>query len=205
MNPKYRGDAKDLFKRGFLSLVRSFPLIRGPKVLPFFTDTVEAADVAAYLHLLQISDSALVSQSRFFPRQDRQRYINAACAADHLKDDLFLDPDKGLAATLRGTTEDRELITFDEAEALVPSQTDRILMIYDESVDMADRKEATAKKLVVLQEHPRNLFAFAYFNLSPNHPNVMFITNKEGRSRLAILREEIVNAGIPDGKLVQRN
>jgi hypothetical protein len=37
MNPKYCGGAKDLFKRGFLNLVRSFSLVRGPKVLPLCT------------------------------------------------------------------------------------------------------------------------------------------------------------------------
>jgi len=202
MNPKYRGDAKDLFKRGFLSLVRSFPNIRGPKVLPLFTGEFQAPDVAAYLQLLAITDSAIVSQARFFPRQGRQEHIEAACITDHLNDDLFLDPDRGLVASLRGDTSDREVITFDEAAALVPAQTDRILMIYDESVNMADREKATGEKLDALQAEPLKLCTFAYFNSSPNHPNVVFTANESGRSRLVAIRAEMVRVGIPSTKLL---
>jgi hypothetical protein len=202
MNPKYRGDAKDLFKRGFLSLVRSFSLIRGPKVLPLFTGEFQAPDVAAYLGLLGITDSAVVSQARFFPRQGRREHIEAACAAEHLNDDLFLDPDRGLVAGLRSDTSDREVITFDEAAALLPAETDRILMIYDESVNMADREKATGEKLDALQAEPLKLCAFAYFNSSPNHPNLLFVANESGCSRLLELRGELVRVGIPNAKLL---
>ncbi len=180
MNPKYRGDAKDLFKRGFLNLVRSSSLIRGPKVLPLFTGEFQQPDVAAYRELLGITEPAIVSQERFFPRQRRREDIEAALATNHVSDDLFLDPDRGLVAELRGDTSDREVITFEEAAALLPWQTDGVLMIYDESVNMADREKATGEKLDALQAEPLRLSAFAYFNSSPNHPNVLFVANESG-------------------------
>jgi hypothetical protein len=202
MNPKYRGDAKDLFKRGFLSLVRSFPLIRGPKVLPLFTGEFQPPDVAAYLAILGITESAVISQARFYPRQGRREHIDAALTAEHTSDDLFLDPDRGLVAGLRGDTTDREVITFEETAALLPKHTDRVLMIYDESVNVADREKATGEKLDMLQAEPFQLSAFAYFNSSPNHPNVVFIANESGRSRLTGIRGELLRVGIPGTKLL---
>jgi hypothetical protein len=202
MNPKYRGDAKDLFKRGFLSLVRSFSIVRGPKVLPLFTGEFQPPDVAAYLELLGIAESDIVSQARFFPRQGRRQYIDVALTTDHVGDDLFLDPDRGLVAGLRGDTSDREVVTFEEAATLLRAQTDRVLMIYDESVNMADREKATGEKLDALQAEPLRMFAFAYFNSSPNHPNVLFIANELGRSRLDAIRGELVRVGIPNTKLL---
>ncbi len=202
MNPKYRGDAKDLFKRGFLCLVRSFSVVRGPKVLPLFTGEFQDSDVAAYLNVLGITEQVLVSRGRFYPQRERSEYLDAALSADHLRDDLFLDPDRGLVAGLRGETSDREVITFEEALSLLPKGEDRMLMVYDESVNMADREKATGEKLDSLEAEPLKLSAFAYFNSSPNHPNVLFIANESGRSRLDGIRAELVRVGIPNTKLL---
>jgi hypothetical protein len=202
MNPKYLGDAKDLFKRGFLNLVRSFSVVRGPKILPLFTGEFKPPDVAAYLKLLEIAESNIVSQARFYPCQGRREHIDATLIKKHARNDLFLDPDRGLVANLRGNTTDREVITFEEIAALLPTHTDRVLMIYDESVSMAGRKKATSKKLDMLQAKPWRLSAFTYFNVSPNHPNVLFVANKSGQSRLTKIRNELLHAGIPSTKLL---
>src|SRR5215204_1133258 len=140
MNPKYRGDGKDLFKRGFLGLVRTLGVIRGPRVLPMFTGEFQAADVEAYLSLLELGKRDLVCERRLYPRQARRTYFDAALVEAQLDEDLFLDPDRGLIIELRGGTSDREVVTLEEVSRLLPAHTRRLLMIYDEAVNVADRE-----------------------------------------------------------------
>lgn len=70
---------------------------------------------------------------------------------------------------------------------------------------MADRYRATSEKLDTLQSDPLALCAFAYFNASPNHPNMMFLTNKSGEHRLSQLRCFLTDSGIPPERLLPRN
>lgn len=203
MNPKYRGDGKDFFKRGFLGLVRTLDLIRGPQVLPMFTGEFQALDVRAYTSLLGINKQDLVSERRLYPKQGRQAYFDVALAEAELGQDLFLDPCRGLISQLRGETSDREVITMEEVSRLLPAgQTQRILMIYDESLDMSDRGRATSKKLDALQTAPYHLAAFAYFNSSPNHPNIVCVANQAGRERLAAFRAALERHGVPSARLM---
>jgi hypothetical protein len=69
-------------------------------------------------------------------------------------------------------------------------------------VNTADREKTTGEKLDTLQAEPLRLSAFAYFNSSPNHPNVLFVANESGRSRLDGIRAELVRVGIPTTKLL---
>lgn len=202
MNPKYRGDAKDLFKRGFIALVRTFDIVHGPKILPLFTGQFQEGDIAGYLNLLGLVKADLVSEERFYPKQQRRDYLDAALSSDLLDIDLFLDPDRGIVAALRGETSDREVITFEELALLLPTDTSRVLMVYDESVNMANREKATGEKLDALHGDPWRLFAFAYFNSSPNHPNVLVVANSSGHSRLDAIRRKLLGSGLPPTRLL---
>lgn len=115
MNPKYHGDAKDLFKRGFLHLLRSWQGICNLRTLPMLTGDFQKRDIAAYLNLLDVDPQSVVTTMRLFPRQQRAQYFGLAIAENHLGSDLFIDPDRGLVSDLRGDTSDREVLTFDEA------------------------------------------------------------------------------------------
>ncbi|HKH49319.1 MAG TPA: hypothetical protein VKM72_32020 [Thermoanaerobaculia bacterium] len=203
MNPRYRGDGKDLFKRGFLGLVRTLGLVRGPRVLPMFTGEFQEVDVDAYLSLLGVAGPDLVTKERLFPKKQRKNYFAAALSEAARSYDLFLDPDRGLISELHRETEDREVITYQEVCNLLPDDgSGRILMIYDEAVNMADRESATGEKMDALQASPYYLAAFTYFNSSPNHPNVVCVTNPAGKSRLSKLRSELNRCGIPLNRLV---
>ena len=190
MNPKHHGDAKDLFKRGLLNLMRSLSAVRDIRVLPFFTDDYEPADVASYAKVLGIREDEIVSRERFYPRQGRDNYIAAARAVPE-QHDLFLDPDRGVVAELHDGQRDRELISCGELAALLVGST-RLLVVYDESVDRADRERVTVEKLDALRT--AGLAAFAYFNESPNHPNILAVTQHAGE-RLARFRAELTDVG----------
>jgi len=196
MNPKYCGDAKDLFKRGFLNLIRTGKVVQNLMVLPFFTGEFGPDDVAAYMRIIGITKAELLSDERFFRVQGRKEYIDTASIA--AKHDLFLDPDRGAVPE----EADREVITYGEIALLLPQQESRILMIYDESVNMADRERATREKIDALRSAKYGLHTFAYFNASPNNPNVLFVASGAGRQRIQSLMAELENAGIPKSRLL---
>jgi hypothetical protein len=198
MNPKYHGDAKDLFKRGLLNLLRGSATIRDLRVLPLFTGEFQPSDIAAYARLLDISEDDLVSRDRFYPRQGRMDYLSSA-GVKSKEHDLFLDPDRGVVAELRDESSDKEVLSYDELASLV-TEANRLLIIYDESVSIADRERATGEKLDGLRA--AGLSAFAYFNSSPNHPNILVVAGNAGSERLRRFRAELLTMGVPKAKLL---
>jgi hypothetical protein len=198
MNPKYHGDAKDLFKRGWLNLVRGISAIHHLRVLPLFTGEYKSTDITAYARILGIEEDDLISRDRFYPRQGRKEYLSVACQRMH-EHDLFVDPDRGVVAELRDESSDKEVLSFEEVSFLV-GESSGLLLIYDESVSIAHRERATSEKLDGLGT--TGLSVFAYFNSSPNHPNILAVSGGNGRQRLRQFREELVTIGIPRAKLL---
>jgi hypothetical protein len=199
MNPKHCGDAKDFFKRGFLCMVRTFKILRGPRIFPLFSKQCEQQEVEDYISILGVDLLDLVSTARFYPHQMRSSYFDAAVTEEHCRADLFLDPDRGLSIASRN---DREVVSLQEVSGLLPCTTDRIVMVYDEAVNRSDREGATRDKIRALRANSGGLDAFVYFNSSPSHPNIVCVSNTTGSGRLQQLCTSLEQAGIPRRKLI---
>src|SRR4051794_22229726 len=179
MNPRHHGDTKDLAKRGFLDLVRGSGWSRALRILPMFTGEFKGADIDAYLSLLGFARQDLISEEKVgTEKEERLAYFEKASKGENLASDLFLDPDRGVVGQLKRKSRDPEVVTFEEVEGLLPKVTQRVLLIYDESVSRAGRRHGMEIKLEQLMASSARLNAFAYFNSAPSQPNILCIGNQ---------------------------
>lgn len=203
MNPEHRGDAKDLAKRGFLDLVRRSGLAQALRIVPMFTGDFTKKDVHFYLSLLGFNREDLVCKGRFGgSKEDRLAYFKVANRKAHLASDIFLDPDRGLVRGSQRTILDVEVVTFIEVERLLPEGSQRVVLIYDESVSRSGRRQGMDEKLEQLAASAARLAAFAYFNPKPSHPNIVCVANQAGEERLVALRRRLEQEGIPPERLL---
>jgi hypothetical protein len=76
----------------------------------------------------------------------------------------------------------------------------QILIRYDESPSNASRERATGEKVDAFRAG--GLCSFAYFNSSPNHPNILVVGGGAAKDRLGSFREELMSLGIPRAKIL---
>jgi hypothetical protein len=200
VNSQHLGDSKDVFKRGFIDLARSTGVIRGPRLLPMFTDIFQGWQLGIYLALLGLSPNDLVSAELVPRRSLRTAYFSPALSEAHLDFDLFLDPDRGLGAPGRGRR-GREVITPAEVITLLLPSADRILMVYDEALNRFSRRLGMVAKLEVLTSLSPGASAFSYFNEAQGHPSVICIANEAGFVRLNALRRGL-SGMLPQGRFL---
>jgi hypothetical protein len=104
---------------------------------------------------------------------------------------------------LQRKSRDPEVVTFDEVGRLLPDVTQRVLLIYDESVNRAGRQLGMVGKLERLMASSARLTAFAYFNSAPGQPNIVCIGNQAGAKRLSDLRRTLQRNGIPQERFLR--
>ena len=128
MNLKYLGDALDHWKGSLLEQLRESDALRGLAVDPMASDLSSWAegDFALFARLLRVSRSQIVQHQ--FGLKERSQYF---AEIEH-RDDLFLDPDTGIAT---GRVKD-------PAQYLKPAEVARLLMV-------------SADRLIIVYQHVR--------------------------------------------------
>ncbi|HEX4054677.1 MAG TPA: hypothetical protein VHX86_10470 [Tepidisphaeraceae bacterium] len=197
MNPKYHGDSKDIFKRGFLDLLKNCPSLRPVKILPLFTGEYHEEDVVAYTRVLGVDMDDLISLDRFYPRQDRKKYLGRASLVAETCD-VFMDPDRGIVQELRDQASDREVVSVGEIRTML-ADAHGLFLAFDESLSNADRETGIGEKIDALTA--MGMTAFAYFNSSPNQPSILIMGGEAGKHRVHALRPELLALGIPSQKI----
>jgi hypothetical protein len=115
VNRQYLGDALDFWKGTMLALLRrSCVPARAVKILPMLTDGADwaAAEVETYATLLGAAREDIGSLRQFVTAAERRVYF-----ALHVEsaDDLFLDPDTGVACGRPG----RKHVTAEDVHSLL--------------------------------------------------------------------------------------
>ncbi len=173
MNSRYLGDCFDFYKHWFLHDLLGIAHV---VAIPMFSSEWSAADCALYECLVGVT----IIQECIVPnRRDRADYFLAAAAPAHVTKDVFLDPDTGfrvrpgLPARRRY---DEYLFAAEVRDSLLPPDSTRLAVIYDQSVSRGSELESATQKLRVLRS--LELYAFAYcaqvamIGVSRNEPRV---------------------------------
>lgn len=125
-----------------------------------FTDNWTAADWSLYERLLGVE----IIQNALVPNQSqRSDYFAAALTAQNATRDLFFDPDTGfrLRTVLPARCRFDEYLFATELQGvLLPPDSNRLAVIYDQSISRGSELESAQRKLSELEQ--MGLFAFAY-------------------------------------------
>lgn len=144
MKPKYLGDCLDFYKRWFL---REFFPGRRLAALPMLTEPWgNANDAAVYGALLGVD----VIQDQVLPNvKERLGYFDTAMHPDNSTRDLFLDPDTGLKIGKRPKDKRYDEYLFDQelTDYLLPVDSGRVAVIYDQSLARGSEVKSTSAKL----------------------------------------------------------
>ncbi|HEX4054681.1 MAG TPA: hypothetical protein VHX86_10490 [Tepidisphaeraceae bacterium] len=147
MKKRYLGDVLDFYKRWFLREACSSALSE-LRVLPMFTEAWLPEEIDVYASILGVSRGDIRSQS--VPNQrDRGDYFTLGSA------DVFIDPDTGLRILherpSKGRRDQRpqwsEFLFLPELRHLLLEHSDRIVVVYDQSIGRGSEREHVETKL----------------------------------------------------------
>jgi hypothetical protein len=181
---RYLGDVFDFYKRWFLREA-CLPVVSGLQVLPMFTEDWLLTDIDIYAAILGVSRNDVRSQS--VPNQkERAEYFS------QLRDDTFIDPDTGLRILHerppRGRREQRpkwsDFLFLPELRHLLPENSDRIVIVYDQSIGRGSEREHVEIKLRSIRP---------YLSIAYAAQAGMFVLGQEAsKVRLVELRDHLV-------------
>lgn len=125
MRREYLGDALDHWKGSLFESLTQSGILRNFAVDPMAKDWADwqPDDVLAFTHLLRIDKSQLISHKAEFSLLNRQKYF----AEMSHTDDLFLDPDTGIATGKVG--DKSKYVTPQEIKFLL-GKSDRLIAVY---------------------------------------------------------------------------
>lgn len=156
MNLAHLGDALDFWKGGLFGILGK--ALNDMHVLPMFTDkNVHDAwtngRIRAYASLLGVDEARILCSKISFPGAQRENYFqNLRIGGDS---DIFVDPDTGIEPDSGG---DRRHIRQSEIEALLPSGSRRVLLVYQHSPRKREWLKGCLEKVCASNE----FHAFAY-------------------------------------------
>lgn len=118
----FLGDALDFWKGTFLEVLRSSsPAPRSVRVLPMFSDAGwTAPEIDGYARILGVPPAAMLSTAQL-TKPTRKSYFSAFV---HLDEDVFVDPDTGVA------TARPELSHVTASEVFAMLSVDNVVAVY---------------------------------------------------------------------------
>ena len=172
MNLKYLGDALDHWKGSLLEHLQESGALRGFAVDPMASDLPlwTADDFALLARLLHVSRAQIVQHQ--FGLKERVQYFREI---EH-KDDLFLDPDTGIAT---GRVKDpTQYITPGEVAQLLMVDAERLVVVYQHV-----RAQAVARRVdTVLAVLKRDLL-FSWCSYESGTVAMLFLSQKGDRTK----------------------
>src|SRR5436309_2796668 len=124
MRMRFFGDSYDIVKQSLLSWLRSFGEWSAH---PMFTETVSAADVAAFESLLSVK---VVSTEVLTLTTDRSAYFACTSSCGH----LFLDPDTGLRMLSTRGVRAPEYLFASELLRMSEQRPGSLTLVFDQGV-----------------------------------------------------------------------
>jgi hypothetical protein len=167
MNRKYIGDAKDFTKGGILFALRNARLIDDPAIVPLFTSPPpNENEISTYLACMGSCRQYLVSSATFTNGEhNRQTYFDVLHEFVGDLRTIFVDPDTGIREQRYNDNEDKYYISCPEIVQLLAMESDRILIVYDESFGNAtfdDKVVRMRQRLELLRREPVLSSCFYY-------------------------------------------
>jgi hypothetical protein len=149
MKLAHLGDALDHWKGSVIGLIGG----KNVRVVPMFTDDNPWSEkqIEAYARILRLNPEVVLNKATPFSGKTRHDYFS-----DLGEDDLFLDPDTGIAPDDKAKTQH---ISFSEIAGLLPEANSRMLLIYQHA---SRNKNGLRDKLDLLSEFLGGCEMFAY-------------------------------------------
>jgi hypothetical protein len=181
---QYFGDSFDVVKRFLLAnLVPEASWV----TLPMFTHSVTDTEVRALERFLGVE---VVTHVPIENSTDRGTYFSTASNHRH----VFLDPDTGIKLKpVRGKNSAKYVFAH-EIEQLCQMQSERLLLVFDQSVGRGSEKAHVSNKISYFAE--MKISAFAYLS----HACFMVLSSNAGLTQQA--RARLLSSGLPMERLV---
>lgn len=156
MNPRHLGDCLDYYKRWFLHDLLGLVDVAA---IPMFSGEWLDADKALYERMVGVT---IIQHNDVPNRRDRLDYFLPATIPANAQKDIFLDPDTGFRiVTARPQRRQySEYLFAEEVDVLLQTGSERLAIIYDQSISHGSELESATLKLRELGH--LGLHAFAY-------------------------------------------
>jgi len=182
MERNYLGDALDYYKRWFLQEACK-DLLRELRVIPMSAQELGQDDRRTYAALLGVPLESLILTNAVPNCRHRNGYFIPA--REHPRSDFFADPNTGLRLGNKPQRRSYSDYLFDhDVRLLLPEHSDRLLVVYDQSISRGCEIECVLSKITMLR---KEFLAVAYCAQAA----MLVLGRPEARSRLKDIRNRL--------------
>ena len=178
MEHEYLGDALDYYKRWFLKEACAKQLV-DLKALPMSLEGF-GDNMTKYAALLGMAEGDVILREPVPNQRDRKKYF--AFANDFPNSDLFADPNTGFYIGRKSPY--ANYLFGRDADVLLPAGTNRVLVVYDQSISRGSEIGSAVGKITTLK--PRFL-ALAYCAQAA----MLILARQDALDRMESIRDQL--------------
>jgi hypothetical protein len=187
MHMRYFGDSYDIVKQSLLGWLRYFG---DWSIHPMLTEKASSEELRAFERFL---DTPVISSEVLTTVTNRETYFS--CVSNCDCENLFLDPDTGLKLKKTNSSSAPKYIFSSELIHLISLRTQRLTLVFDQSLPRGGEQGALEHKLRNLYDH--GIHCFAYMS------HASFIVSGKERKLIAdTLKYVIAKSRLPENRFI---
>ncbi|GEM_PF-1029969 len=187
MKNAFIGDSYDIVKK---FMIQSLAPDAKWVAFPMFSDEISPDRIKAFERFIDIQ---VISTNIITASTNRTKHL---AASEHHRH-IFIDPDTGIKLEPTNSVKRNKYVFGEELVRLCKQSPERLLLVFDQSVQRGKENQSIEKKLNYFQSH--DLCAFAYVS------HACFVVLSASNSVCRNAYDRLLDSGLPSWRLYPEN